>query len=434
MLPSCNKRQVCEVPPGGGANEFPAISQSLNVDVFLDGTVSMKGFIVSGLASRYQRTLPLLESSVERGWPGGRVAFYKFGTTVVELPERKYLEAQRTEFYAGQVLSRDTLIQNVIEQSVADRLTVILTDLFQKDVDVNLLTNKIKEKYIKHGLAVGVLAVKSEFAGRVYDVGPNNYAFDYRSDDANAATFRPFYILAFGSHADVSKYFDEMLRGGLNALPETQAVIFSPHLTSRLASFEDSAITEIAKLQQVNSLLPTDVADRRVEQFRIADGSIPQASFTAKLKYGGLPYTMPMESPELEAEVVAYMCGTPDGSSGGQQPLLQNDELKRAFAVKDAAVNESTVDFKAEVTPAFLPGTGIYSFRVILRPKEYKSPSWFKEWNMDMGQVEAWKKSPRDFNGATTFNLEAFLTNLWATSQQLHRPKVAEFYCYIKRD
>ena len=431
---ACGSRQICEPAPQDTRSPFPALSQSLKVDVFLDGTVSMKGFIVPGTATRYQRTLPLLENSVERGWPDRQIAFYKFGTTVAELPEREYLKAQQTGFYAGNVLSRDTLIQNVIQQAAPDKLTVVVTDLFQKDVDVNLLTNQIKEKYIKQGLAVGVLGIKSEFGGRIYDVGPNNYAFDYRSDDSNAATFRPFYVLAFGGHADVNRYFDEMFKGGLRQMPETQAVIISQHLTSKPASFEDAVITDIAKLQQVSGLLPPDVADRRVEQFRISDASVPQASFTAKLKYNALDYRMPLESPALETEVEGYMCGAAGGEGADTQRLVLNEDVERAFAVKEAALNEATIDLKAEVTPAFLPAAGIYCFKVTLRPKEFKNPAWFKDWNMDVGQVEVWKRSPRDFNGATTFNLETFLTNLWATTRQQHRPHVAEFYCYVRKD
>ena len=133
-----------------------------------------------------------------------------------------------------------------------------------------------------------------------------------------------------------------------------------------------------------------------------------------------------MASSELDSEVTAFTCG-----SG---VLQDNNEAQRAFAIKDARLNESTLDFKSEIVPAFLPGAGIYCFKVTLLPKEYKTPDWFAQWNMSSGEVEAAMKNHKQFNGSTTFNLETFLTNLWATTLQLHKPKVAEFYCFVKKD
>lgn len=137
--------------------------------------------------------------------------FHKFGTTVAELPGRDYLQAQHQAFYLDSHLNRETLIQNVIDQISTDRMTIIVTDLFQTDVDVNLLTREIKQKFITNGLAVGILGIKSEFNGEVYDVGPNNYTFHYESDNTSPATFRPFYVLAFGNHIMSSSLESQML-------------------------------------------------------------------------------------------------------------------------------------------------------------------------------------------------------------------------------
>ena len=397
----------------------------------------MEGFIVPGIASRYQEMLPLLESTVERGWKGGQVSFYKFGTGIVELPERKYLEAQHPKFYLDNQINKETLIHKVIDQAAADKMTIIVTDLFQTNADVNLVINKIKEKYITNNLAVGVLAIKSEFNGKIYDVGPNNYDFVYRSDNSNPATFRPFYVVAFGNRADVSNYFDEAFKNGLNSFPETRTVIFSRYVSEEVSSFAESAITDISKLQDVSNLLPTDTKAEHLKQFRVLGNSTPLASFSARLGYKPLSYAIPVASPELEAEVTAFKCGVPsDRDQKGKSPqqLTQNDEATRAFAIKDARLNESTLDFRAEIVPAFLPGEGIYCFKSTLRPKGYKMPDWFADWNMSSEQAETWRKNPKEFNGATTFNLEAFLRNLWATTLQVQKPKVAEFYCYVKKD
>lgn len=430
----CNSKTLCELP-SSATDSLPSRSSSLKVDVFLDGTLSMKGFVVPGITSRYAHVLPILESTVERGWPTGEVVFHKFGTTVDELPGRDYLKAQQLQFYLDSRINKETQIQNVIEQSSTDRMTIIVTDLFQTDVDVNLLTREIKQKFIANNLAVGILGIKSEFNGEVYDVGPNNYTFHYESDNTNTATFRPFYILAFGNHADISNYFEVALKGGLESVSEIQAIIFSPYVSETVASFDGSHITDTPKLQEISNLLPADLKADHVKQFRIPDASVPLASFTANLNYKPMRYVMSVASPELEAEVTAFTCGSLGEvkTDKGPQPLTENGEVKRAFTIRNARVSGSAIDLTAEIIPAALPGAGVYCFKTILRPKVYSMPDWVSGWDMESGLVEAWKKAPKDFNGATTFNLKAFLTNLWENTLQSNRPKVAEFYSYIEK-
>lgn len=397
----------------------------------------MKGFIVPGLASRYQQVLPLLESSVERGWAGSQINFYRFGTVIEELPERRYLEAQRQKFYEEKEIRERTLIQNVIDFSSDDNsensLTAIVTDLFQTDVDVNLISRKIKEKFIAKNLSVGIVGIKSQFSGKVYDIGPNNYDFDYKTDNNNPASFRPFYILVLGKHADVSHFFDAIFKGGLETGSETQALILSPYLSESVATFSDSIITETQKIQQISNLLPPGMNADHVLQFRIPDASAQQASFKANLSYKPLPYVMPVASPELESEVTAFQCSAA-GEANGTHTLNEVDGIKRAFTVKVANLNETAIDYTAEIIPPAFPGRGIYCFKNTLRPKTYKLPDWVSEWDMDGGLVEAWKSSPKDFNGSTTFNLKALLANLWENTLQAQRPVVAELYSYVEKN
>ena len=81
-----------------------------------------------------------------------------------------------------------------------------MTDLFQDRRDVNLLVSQLKDKYIKNGLEVGLLGLRSEFNGKVYNLGTTPIL--YRSTPDNPETFRPFYLLVLGRHADIAHYFD----------------------------------------------------------------------------------------------------------------------------------------------------------------------------------------------------------------------------------
>src|ERR1700755_3170807 len=127
----CATRKVCEPPPIDPNNIYPTVSDNLHADIYLDATLSMKGFIVSGTSTYYQQTIPLLESAVERGWPGGSVTFNKFGTRISPLEGRSYLNAGKHTFYTDQEVNLRTYIEGVIDSANTDNLTLIVTDLFQ---------------------------------------------------------------------------------------------------------------------------------------------------------------------------------------------------------------------------------------------------------------------------------------------------------------
>jgi hypothetical protein len=428
------KRRVYDQPPVDSSNQYPASSSVLNVDVFLDATLSMKGFIVPGTATYYQQTLPLLESTVGRGWPGGQAAFYKFGTKIEPLTERKHLDAVHPEFYADPEYFRKTLIENVIDKASTDNLTVIVTDLFQDNADVNLLNEKLKGKYLAHNFAIGIVGIKSEFSGSIYDVGTNNYSFEYKGTEPER--FRPFYLLVMGKHSDVEHYFDTLLESGLKSFPSKNFVIFSQYLTTSPASFEGAKINSTNKLVEISDLLPLGTKNSRARQFKIS-GTPPSAGFVATLNYSALRYTLEPNSPQLEPEITAWKLEPKEASvdKGANQlaGIIESNEAKRAFNVKVASISGSEIKLETELSPALLPADSVHCFRIILRPKEYRTPSWLSDWDMDTRQIEEWRKNPPSFNGATTFNLKHFLENLWATTVQLSQPKVAEVYCYIQK-
>jgi hypothetical protein len=446
------KRNAYTPPPEIPSDQLPGLADSLKVDVYFDATLSMQGFIVPGTNSYYQQTLPLLESAVDKGWSNGHAKFYKFGSRIDELQGRGHLVAAQSDFYNNPEFNKKTFIENVIDAASVENLTVIVTDLFQDNADVNLLTKRLKEKYIINNFAIGVIGIKSEFAGPIYDVGINNYKFDYKSNEADPESYRPFYVLLLGKHADIAHYYEMLEKSGLGNFPVKNFVIFSSHLGNPVATFDGGKINTTNNLVEVSNLLSVSAKDGRIKQFRVRDAAKP-ASFSATLKYSPLSYTVGSNPPALEPEITGWRCdpGKTDAAPkpGGEQAGTKGEgaeagheaskspvdapEVSRTFQVKSAGLSGSDLKFECALTPASLTGNGIYCFRMILRPKEYPLPSWISEWDMNTRQIEEWKRNPRNFNGSTTFNLAHFLGDLWDTVVQTHRPKVAEVYCYIQK-
>jgi hypothetical protein len=346
--------KVKELPPEDASDNVGEVSDTLDVDIFLDATLSMKGFIIPGVASHYEQTIQLLERAVGKGWQNGKAMFYRFGSTISPIKSRGYLEAAQPGFYTDKKFFQKTFIENVLDSAKTENLTVIVTDLFQNDADVNLLTRKLKEKYLIKNLAIGILGIKSEFNGSVYDVGIRNYSFAYTSNNANSETFRPFYVLMLGKHTDVVRYYEELEKSGLKNFPSNNFLIFSRYLGNPLTSFEGGGIDTPSKIVETSGIISPSLPLNRLKQFkqfRLRDGSV-DASFTAALTHKPLPYTMQFNPALVDAEITVWRYN--------QSRLEMNEDAKQALKINDVSLAAEKMNVRLSLSGAKLPAKSIH--------------------------------------------------------------------------
>ena len=416
------------------------ISENLVARIYFDATLSMQGYVVHG-STRYTQMCRYLESVIVSGWTDGKAEFFRFGEQVESIDRNTYLRVGYTDFYGDRNINRETFIQKIIDhenQLVSDGmdessipeesaeinvpsevvnnskeenpLVVIVTDLFQDKRDITVLVTQLKEQYIQKDLEVGLLGLRSEFDGTVYDLGGR--PLPYRSTPDNPDTYRPFYLLVLGRHADISHYFDGIIANGF---PEAQTIIFSRYLVSPLLSFEDATID---KLENLNRDTIAKKSDPRVKEYRITDKNKP-SQISAKLKFMLLPHVMPFDSDTLDDLITVKHSsnGTPDVTQKAKNclkvtsPLLQNDDS-----------NELSIGFTLDSQS--LPRKRIYLYEVTLRPgvDTFKEPEWCSEW--DMGDER---------NGARTLNLLNFVRDITQVTIRMHQPIIAKFHFYIEK-
>ncbi len=420
--------------PADATSMFSPVGDALKVDLYFDATLSMQGFTRSQSGSTYQQAIPLLERAVIEGWSGGEAAFFKFGNETAPLPGRAFLEATKPQFYSDSQYNTRTYIERVIDKADPNHLTVIITDLFQDNADVNQLSAKLKNKFIAAGLAVGVLGIRSNYEGRVYDVGPDNYSFEYRSSD-KAQTGRPFYLLAFGSHANIAHYFETLERTGMINFPERHALIFSRFITAQKTPFASAKLKSATGISEISSsnLVAQNKRQEEIKAFRIIKGKT-EATFTTDWPYEPLANVME-HPPELEPELTCWK-----GEDRGNKEFIavENPAAKSALQVtakllpKDESFGR--LEFKALLKVNQIPTAGTYSYRIVLRPGNPTLPAWVRDWNMRDGDIRAWHLKPAEFNGAKTYNLENFLGTLSGAVSSTRRPEAGEVYVYIKVD
>ena len=438
FLTSCDtsKPDPPDPPPVDPSDMVGDISENLVARIYFDASVSMQGFVVPS-STQYKNILRPLESVITSGWKNGNTEFFRFGEQVRPIDRDSYLRTGSVDFYddlrtyiqnifeyEDQLVGENIDINNTPEDSIDEdtpsndinisreenRLVVIVTDLFQDRRDVNLLVSQLKDKYIKNGLEVGLIGLRSEFNGKVYNLGTTPIL--YRSTPDNPETFRPFYLLVLGRHADISHYFDGIIANGF---PEAQTIIFSRYLVSPLLSFEDATID---KLENLNRDTIAKKSDPRVKEYRITDKNKP-SQISAKLKFMLLPHVMPFDSDTLDDLITVKHSsnGTPDVTQKAKNclkvtsPLLQNDDS-----------NELSIGFTLDSQS--LPRKRIYLYEVTLRPgvDTFKEPEWCSEW--DMGDER---------NGAKTLNLLNFVRDLTQVTARMHQPIIAKFHFYIEK-
>ncbi len=424
ITPGCND-EYAKLHDGVNPQSLLPVSENITAEVFYDASYSMYGY-VTGENSYYIKMLQILSRAYYSGWPDGKIVYNKFGTQISQISRQEAMEASKKAFYFDKAFTQDTHIENVILKAKEKDLTIIVTDLFQKDADVNLLIEKLNEKFLSKNLAVGLLGIKSEFHGKVCDVGIQGLNFKYSTVGKKTKDYRPFFVLLLGSYNDVAHYYKKLCANGLELFPEKNFIIFSSHLVEQLASFKNSLLVDIAKLKEVTTILGPRVRNKHIKQFLI-QGNPVKSYFISQVPLKLLPYGVGFEPTQFEIEVNAWLCS--------KNELIPNETAPNGLDIREPVVSGTQLNFRAEVSPANFPGNGTYCFEIILKPTftAYSIPKWVSQWNMNLNDVGQWKQSPVTFKGATTLNLESFLNNIWQIIYQRYKPIIARMYIYIQK-
>lgn len=410
---SVKGNQTLPGPSWDAADTASPQSQEVKVQVFLDATVSMKGYIGAASPTQYMATIQGLESVISSGWQKPVTTFYKFGSWVEPLAGRAHLRALEADFYQKGGLAVETEMDKVLNSpSISEKgnLSIIVTDLFQKDSDVVLLTNLLKENCLKKGIAVGMAGIKSQFHGTIYDAGIHGESYPYDSNDTSPSTFRPFYILVLGSDADVSTFFDRLCSKLLFVDPKNCSLI-SRHLVRTPVTFEGSTRTKAANLNPVENL--TTPPSAKIKQLRLLDDANAHATYSVPCSIA--PY-VPLELKK------------------GQGPVFEVNPVD-GLVIDDVSLLTGKLTFSVKVKPGTLKGGDSCRFRIIARPAldSYVSPAWWSDWNLNVIDVVSHKTNKKaKIDGSRTQNLALFMTGLWDANLNF-APKLFDSYLYITK-
>lgn len=394
-------------------------TESIQLSILIDGTPSMQGY-VNKPNSRYAKTLQFIDGASSSGWTSAKssVKYYRFGTQKQAIDRETYVRSQLPAFYQGGANYSVSRIDAVLNKPAPDRLDIVVTDLYQKDADVRLVQNLLKDRYLEQGYGVGILAVKSEFNGTIYDVGLTGQQFNYSTAGKSPQRFHPFYVMVLGSYGNIQHYYEQLQKNGLDDI-EHQFDVFYPQPVRQVSVLDANATQTLPNtIQQPKALNNGTVAVRKKSasdpvQFFALTRNTTAEPFSTQVAYTPLPHTLPIQPQEIGLTTLAERY---QSKAKGFQPL-QTD----AFQLKNWQVKDNTLQFQAQVQADKLEKS-IYRFTFEAKPTELQEPDWWKAWTATEGSLD----------GSKTNNLLPFLRGLrLATTAQMKQQNVAiARFCY----
>jgi len=422
----------------------------------------MEGYVTPQPDSRYVEVLQKLQEKFIAVWPSKQIRFYQFGSSI-RPANAGYKDASNPCFYRNcdrrtkDSFHNFTDISLVFRQAAPDALTLVVTDLFQSDADVGAMVRALAQalQNSKPKLVVAILALRSEFDGKVYDVGPHAFTFDYKSNARDAHTFRPFYVVLVGHEPVVTRYI-QVLRSIPSVLSTTDHVL----LLSR-QPFADLLTLKRNRLT-----------------FQSASGARPQSAFyrCPSDLVAGFELTNRNQSATLKARAWGLEVLDPDGLAilpGKLSSIVSVKETRDANTWQDSdelstvlqprlelqhshplpvatitptsnlapdGIDSPGLDEKAEfyltltIDSARLePSVYLYAFRILWTADldAFQLPNWCQEWDMDLAQLPKWVSHPATFDGSKTLNLKSFISDLWATMIEDSPLSVGQLYLYL---
>ncbi|MGB8698612.1 MAG: hypothetical protein WCD18_04280 [Thermosynechococcaceae cyanobacterium] len=282
------------------------------------------------------------------------------------------------------------------DQATENRVNVIVTDLYQKNADIGRVQGPMTQNYLERGYAIGVLAVKSEFNGTIYDVGLTNQQFSYSTLGQSPKKYHPFYILILGTYGNVHHFYEQAQQYGLNSV-QHEFAIFSPQLVKQTATLDPQKINkndgkELSRPQTIkdgNLLLRK--ASKAPVQFLSISRRAETQSLTEKMTYHPLEKVLQPSKNELKREDQRYSSKTKQF-----EPIsLPGIELS------DWTIAQKSLKFKLNLQPAQFD-SGIYTLTASVFPKTLQQPDWWQTWSSDENGLD----------GSKTNNLFRFMNGL----------------------
>ncbi len=374
-------------------------TEKLEVDIYLDVTTSMKGFI-SNSSTDYSHLLDDIEGICQNTWKNTDIRFYKFGRSVDSIGRNEFFTAKTSPVvYSDPQLSTQTNFADAIDKTDPKRVSILITDFFYNNNDINLVANSFKNSFQK-GVDVGVAGFSSAFDGVVADVKPA----------VRVKGSRPLYVLIFGDRQNITLFFNILKNKPY--VKQNQFLLITDKPTT---GFEAQVVKDRTSKPVKNYATKESLKSYgTVFTFRM-DPDAKNGLFNASVKLTPAPYIFPFTERNIKAVAFKKASGDKDSSSAGSDIRLAGSSFENG-------------EYKANVALDNSGKKGMYSYAVYL-VLDNTVPPPMPKWVKDLS-TESYGQG---INEDKTLNLEKLLTDITTIQLTERQPKLAKFYLNIEK-
>lgn len=415
ILNGCKTSGLPEFPDDEINNDIfadPGVKPTtINAEVFLDASSSMRGY-TNDEGSTYIKFISELEAAITSGTRNSKITYYKFGTKVKQINRRTAI-FQGSDFYDEKGISESTCIDSVLARTNENVSTIILTDLFQSNGDVNTVVEQFKMRCFVKGLDIGIVLVPSEFDGMVYGQGS---PYHYSSTMDDIGSYKPFFVIFIGK-APVFLHLVEALKSTAvkNAISEENIML----LPKRIVSSSNISIAKNKDPQYRNSTkrwVSRGYSGKNpykdIFRVTLARGEDP-VPFTVTLdEIKPVKYLPGMDLDNIKVEVIKL--------GPGKDKYQQSDEFQLSDIAKDGSNKTMNLLYKSK-----FEGSGS-SYKMLFSISALQGMKVPKAFTQNSSQNPSGMVDPNK-----TLNLEKFITDLTRSYLSINTGYIAKGYLYV---
>ncbi len=380
------------------------------VNVYLDGTLSMRGF-AQPADGKFGQLLQELDLSLSSLGSRDRIHYHRFGSIIENVAQRPfYVAASQQSFFQGTVKYATTRIDTVFHNSPANGLTVVLSDLFEQNLDIAAVQEALRGAGFPEKASLGIWQWEMPFDGQIYD-------FELKSSGGRSYTGpRPLYMLALGPEEFLRKWQESMARtlsvGAANFL------LLSRNLSSNPYSWFTVTQTQRTALLRTSS----GNAGIPYAEYRVPSGC-------ASVEIDGQTHLTPTPNtavPDFKPHSSAY--------SADLFSITQNGTKSSAHPLSQAAVRESSPAKLSIVVPcSTFPNNGLYLLRIqrMGGVEDLSFPPWITSANVNTAQLNNLMKQHAPKWGDKTINLLPLVRELAVAA--INGATVGTSYFFLSR-
>ena len=392
----------------------PAVPTCDQLDFNLDGTLSMRGY-AHAAGGKFAQLLQDLDLAFSRLWSEQQVQYFRFGgNTFDPIVRPVYVAASRGDFYKGGKQYERTEIENVFRKSAPHHLKIVMTDLFEQDLNIESIKQSLSVAGFPGTNTLAVWQWQLPFEGTIYD-------YDFRTTGGRPYKGQRFlYMLAIGPPNTLSQ---------LNAAVQRTVTIGKANylLLGREALTQNSDWLRLATYNNV-----------ALKSHASADGDVPAAYRLARgCDNAGLTLDVQLHAPENTATTISF-----PGNYGGSLFKVWKDKTRwqageiegpslgvRHGGKGDKNAHEAFLNVK--LSCGEVDGAGVTLLRIsrVGADDDIELPAWVDNSSSTNAQFNDPANLQRANWGERTLNLKPFLREV--ATAALKGTVMATAYFYV---